>query len=37
MLKVHYVKVHYLEFLIDKLRMKKGLKRISEENSLTFP
>ena len=31
------MKVHYLEFLIDKLRMEKGLKGISEENSLTFP
>ena len=27
------VKVHYLEFLIDKLRMEKGLKGISEKNS----
>ena len=25
------MKVHYLEFLIDKLRMEKGLKGISEE------
>ena len=31
------MKVHFLEFLIDKLRMEKGLKGISEENSLTFP
>ena len=32
------MKVHYLEFLIDdKLRMEKGLKGISEENSPTFP
>ena len=37
MLKAHYVKVHYLEFLIDKLRMKKGFKGILEENSMTFP
>ena len=27
------VKVHYLEFLTDKLRMEKGLKGISEKNS----
>ena len=26
------MKVHYLEFLINKLRMEKGLKGISEEN-----
>ena len=31
------MKVHYLEFLSDKLRMEKGLKVIAEENSLTFP
>ena len=31
------MEVHYLEFLIDKLRMEKELKGISEENSLTFP
>ena len=29
--------VHYPEFLIDKLRMEKSLKGISEENFLTFP
>ena len=31
------MKVPYLEFLSDKLRMEKGLKVISEQNSLTFP
>ena len=31
------IKVHYLEFLIDKLRMEEGLKGIPEEKSLTFP
>ena len=30
------MKVHYLEFLIDKLRMVKGLKGISEENALDY-
>ena len=30
------MKVQYLEYLIDKLRMEKGLKGISEKNSLTF-
>ena len=30
------MKVHYLEFITDKPRMEKGLKGISEENSLIF-
>ena len=30
------MKVHYLQFLIDKLRMENGLKGISKENPLTF-
>ena len=30
------MKVQYLEYLIDKIRMEKGLKGISEKNSLTF-
>ena len=31
------MKNHYLEFLIDKIRMEKGSKEISDEKSLTFP
>ena len=32
-----YTKGMRVHYLIDSFRMEKGLKRISEENSLTFP